>query len=125
MKVGNFVGQTCLVLDRGDAIQLRFEPFCSVGVDGLRIHTGEVIVADLLLIGRARGFFGGIRLQRLQKDRFVPKSQRARDTPNHLIGRYGMGGEPLSVCILVKVVARFGLGIHVGGVEVFQLRELL
>lgn len=52
--VGQQIGQFALVFESGDTIKFRLQGFEASGLYGFGIHTGGVVIADLLLVECAR-----------------------------------------------------------------------
>ena len=118
VQVRNLFGKLRLVLQVADAVELRLERRQPFGVDGLLVHAGEVIIADLLRHGVAMGIGLGGLVENLAEDLAVALLQFGEAAPPGLVGRNGIGFDPSAAGVLVKVharVRRFIQGLNVEG----------
>ena len=121
MQVGDFVNEFGFLLDGLDALELGGKIAHSGGIDALFVHAGGPIISDLLLDLGATFFFGSGQLHSFARDVEVPKIQSARGSPSNLIGRDGVGGEPLSARVVVEILAGVECTVGLVGVKVLQL----
>src|SRR5260370_22259667 len=83
-------------LDRGDARQLRFEGFCSGGVDRRRVHTAHVEVADLLFVRSRRGLGARRGFQDLAQILLILVCELSEGAPARVFQRNRVGAPSLN-----------------------------
>ena len=110
-------GQLLPGLESGDAIQFRLDGGQAALVDGIGIHAGGVVVADLLLVGAS----GGVRGCRFFDD-LMQRLGVELEKVGELIELRQIGGDGMQFCevaagVLIEVAAGIGGFIHGGGVE--------
>src|SRR5579864_3142028 len=95
-----------------DAVQGGLDGVNAFSIDAFFVHAGGIIVADLLIDGRAaRRRLPGL-LQDLALDPQVLLAEFIEAVPLRLVGREGVLRAPVAARVLIEVRARADVGVH-------------
>ena len=116
------IDQFLLVLDRGQAVELRFERCETFGVHRFFVHAGAEIIADLLVNGFASTFLRRRLLQNVALNGQVALVDFREANPPRLVGGDLSVLQPVAAGVLIKINARIGSLINVGNAEAGRRR---
>ena len=112
-----------LVLDSRDAIEHGLQWLEAGFVDGVLIHAGGVVIADLLLYRSPIGRRLGRIFQRVAHGGNIPDGQRVKRAPSALIGGDRISLHPLAAGVLEKVRAGVEGLVYLLDAEVLEGRH--
>src|SRR5579859_162238 len=122
--MGHQRGQSGLVLQCGNAVKLRLKDSDALFVDAVFINASSVVIADLLLVGRALAGLGGI-FQNAAEHGAVPLRQLSKAAPDGVVCRNWIVLDPSTTGELVKVHAGINALVQGGNHGILSCLALL
>ncbi len=127
MQARYLAGEVAEILHRANAVEFRLKRRNSLLIDGVYVHAGSVVVANLLGIGVAIGRRGGF-LEDPAQNGPITLRELAEPSPRGLVGWYRIVLQPGSARVLVEVIAGVGTFVDRGKIEPggsLQVRRIL
>ncbi len=122
MQVRQQRGQIGSGLDRVNAVQFRLQRGNAQLVHGGRVHATGILIADFLLVCRARGGGRGGIFQNLPQVQPVQLGELREAAINRLVGGQWIALEPAVATVAVKVLAGVNGFVDEAGIEDAQFR---
>src|SRR5690242_15416926 len=124
MEVSNGWRQVTFVLDTSDPVELWLQRRRSLPFDGILIHAGGVVIADLLVYRAAFRIVCRSFLENVAKDKAIALGQFSVAAIGTLICRDWILLEPSAAGVLIEIPAGIGALVHQVGIKALELKNL-